>query len=693
MRKPTLTRQVMASALVFSFIAACSQEQADPDSAAEPGETASAETYAVIIAGTRVGHMNVTRDGQNIDIDYDYKNNGRGPGFRETLTVNENGVPVSWSISGNTAFGNEIEETYTFNNGEAAWTDATGDGTAAVSEPSLYISQFGSPYAAYVLANALLQDSDRSMPALPAGELTLTEMDTLTVSAGDGGETEVTTYAISGADLDPDYFILDSDNRFFAYITPRFITIREGFEGEEERLRNMAADYGAARYEDIQARYAHDYGKPVRIRNVRVFQPETLDMSAPVSVVVDGETIASIDPLSVATAEGEIEIDGGGGSLIPGLWDMHGHMGDDDALINVLAGVTSVRDMGNEMDVLEPLREKIENGVLAGPRISMSGFIEGVSETNNSTGELATNEAEAVDLVQMYADRGGYHQIKIYSSVKGEWVPAMAEAAHANGMRVAGHIPAFSTPDEMIEAGYDEITHINQVMLSWVLGPEDDTRTLKRITGMAKFADLDLESEAVQRTIGLMVDNDIAADPTTVIHEYGLLARNGETRIGMADYVANMPVAVQRNAKVALLNVADEEEDAAYRAAFETIIDTLAMMHERGIFLVPGTDLGGAFNLHREVELFQRLGFTPAEALRRATYDMADYMGFADSRGAIEPGKLADFFLVPGDPTENIKAIKSIAMVSRGGVIYFPSEIYPEFGITPFTEVPAVSGE
>ncbi|MHA7871438.1 MAG: amidohydrolase family protein [Hyphococcus sp.] len=673
--------------------AACSQPTQTGETETTSAEAApEQETFAVVIAGTRVGHLTVDHNGDEAVIDFDFKNNGRGPTIAETVRFDDAGVPVSWSVAGNTTFGNEIEESYTREGAEARWTDSTGSGAATVDTPTLYISQFASPYAAYVYARPLLNDSDRAMPALPAGELRLTEMETLTVN-GASEETSVTTYALSGADLDPDYFALDGDGKLFAFMTPRIIVIREGFEAEEERLRNLAADYGAARFEDIQQRYAHNYGAPVRIRNVRVFQPETLDMSAPVSVVVEGERIAAIEAADASGADNEVVIDGAGGSLIPGLWDMHGHMGDDDALVNVLAGVTSVRDMGNEIDVLEPLREKIESGVLAGPRISMSGFIEGVSPTNNSTGELAASEAEAVDLVRMYADRGGYHQIKIYSSVKGEWVEAMAAEAHANGMRVAGHIPAFSTPDEMIEAGYDEITHINQVMLSWVLGPEDDTRTLARITGMRKFADLDLESERVQKTINLMVENNIAADPTTVIHEFGLLGRNGETRIGVRDYIENMPVAVQRNAKVALLNVADEEEDAAYRAAFETIIDTLTMMHERGIFLVPGTDMGGAFELHREVELFQAFGFSPAEALRRATYDMAGYMGFANDIGSIEPGKLADFFLVPGDPTEDLKAIKTIAMVSRGGTIYFPSEIYPEFGITPFTEVPAVSGE
>jgi len=670
------------------FLAACSAQE---KTATTAGHTLSQpeERFAVIIAGAPVGAMTVTPTENGVAIDYHFSNNGRGPSMKETVELDDSGMPVDWRIAGRTTFGNEVEESYSLKDGAASWRDAAGEGSATVSEPSLYIAQFGSPYSAYFAARALLADDDGTMPALPAGALTLTEMETLSVSGANGAE-DATTYALTGASLEPDYFALGADSRLLAYMSPRYIVIREGYEAEENRLRDLAARYGAERYEAMQAKFAHRYEKPVRIRNVRIFDPATLAMTAPSSVIIEGDKIVRIEAADATGADGEIEIDGAGGSLVPGLYDMHAHLSDDDAILNLLAGVTSVRDMGNEIDVLEPLRAKIEEGTLAGPRISMSGFIEGKSETNNATGELATTEQEAVDLVNMYADRGGYHQIKIYSSIKGEWVPAMAAAAHARGMRVAGHVPAFSTPDEMIAAGYDELTHINQVMLSWVLGPEDDTRTLKRITGMREFAGLDLNSEKVQKTVNAIVDKGIAVDPTTVIHEFGLTGRNGETRAGVVDYVDHMPVSFQRDAKVALLNVADDAEDADYRASYAKVIELLTMLHDRGVFIVPGTDMGGAFELHREVELMTTFGFTPAEALKRASFDMANYLGF-DDRGAIEEGKLADFFLVPGDPTEDIKAIKTISLVSRGGTIYYPSEIYPEFGITPFTNAPAIS--
>jgi imidazolonepropionase-like amidohydrolase len=106
--------------------------------------------------------------------------------------------------------------------------------------------------------------------------------------------------------------------------------------------------------------------------------------------------------------------------------------------------------------------------------------------------------------------------------------------------------------------------------------------------------------------------------------------------------------------------------------------------------LLPGTDTGGAFTLHRELELFGKLGMSPAEVLARDTLDVARYLGQDQMLGSISRGKYADFFLVPGDPTKDLKAIKSIAMVVKGGTAYFPSEIYPKLGIKPFADAPKV---
>lgn len=647
------------------------------------------EVYTVLIGGTKVGHLNVTRSGDTVVTDYDYKDNGRGPTIKETIVLNANGFPVQWDIAGNTTFGNSIDEHFKLDGKNANWTDATGDGTATMEQPSFYVNQSGSPYSLFMTARVLLKSKDQTVSALPAGQLKLTELATFERGT-DSLKIKLKTYSLSGIDLDPTYFILDENDQFFALITSRFIIIRSGYESEEKGLRLLAEKYSAQRYEDMQKRFAHKYEKNIRIRNVRIFDPKTLSLTDLASVLVSGDKILSIDATDAAAGENEIEIDGGGGTLVAGLYDMHGHMGEDDALMNVLAGVTSVRDMGNNNEVMDSLIQKIKTGVLVGPNITRLGFIEGKSPFNSNNGILVESEEEALAAVQTYADKG-FYGIKLYNSMNGEWAPAIVKKAHELKMPVTGHVPAFSNANDMLMAGFDEMTHINQIMLGWVLEPGEDTRTLLRLTALQRLPDLDLNSEPVQKTLDLMVKNKVAMDPTLAIHELLLLSRNGETQARTLDYIENMPASEQRDAKMALASIANDAEDKAYRGAYDKIVEILKMMKARGILILPGTDLGGGFNLHRELELYQQLGYTPAELLKLGSYDMAQYLGQND-RGAIEPGMLADFFLVPNDPTKDLKALKKISLVSRGGVLYFPSEIYPEFGIKPFVEKPIVKG-
>ncbi|MEY8780069.1 amidohydrolase family protein [Allomuricauda sp. XS_ASV26] len=648
------------------------------------------ENYSVIISDTKVGYLKVNTIGDTINIDYDYKNNGRGPTIKETLVLDSKGFPVSWEVTGNTTFGNAVNEKFSMEGDGASWTDATGSGNTVLDAPKLYVNQFGSPYTAVLAARLLMDAPNNTLPVLPAGNLTLTKMEEVNVPNASGdGELALTTYALSGAEMNPSYFIVDENNKFFAAISPRYIVIRDGYEAEEKSLRELAENYSAERYEKLQKEFAHNYTKKVRIVNVKVFDPKTLSLTDPVSVVVENEKITAIEAAD-ATGDNEVLIQGNGGTLVPGLYEMHAHTGDNGALLNVLAGVTSFRDMGNNTEVLSNLIDKINSGELAGPRITRLGFIEGKSPYSSNNGILVETKEEALAAVDSY-DSLGFYGIKLYNSMNGEWAPAIVKKAHEQGLFVTGHVPAFSNANDMLRAGYDEMTHINQTMLGWVLEPEEDTRTLLRLTAMKRFPQLDLNSDKVQETLDLFVANQTAMDPTLSIHERLMLSRNGEVTPGALDYVDHMPPNEQRSLKVALAQIADDEEDKAYRDAYDKIVETLKLMKDKGILIVPGTDLGGAFNLHRELELYtEQLGYTPAEVLKLASYDMAQYLGH-ESLGSLEVGKLADFFLVPGNPVENIKAIKSIAMVSRGGTIYYPSEVYPAFGITPFTEKPQIS--
>ncbi len=662
--------------------------------AASPGATtrapdADAASFTVITGGKQVGHLTAEPHGAETRIVYDVKNNGRGPTMAETIRLDPDGLPSAWSISGTTTFGSHVAEHFTRSGTHAEWLDSTGKGHTTISQPSLYVAQSGSPWSVGIYARALLKTSEHRLAALPAGELTLVAGETLRV-VGAGGPLEVTRYDLSGINLTPDVILLDARGELFAVVDPSAVVVRAGYEGEEQRLRGLAAQWSTERYVAMQSASAHRYGVPVRIRNVHLFDPRTASLTGPVSVVISGRTIAAVEPLSSPPSPGEVAIDGAGGTLIAGLFDMHNHLAQDEALLDVLAGVTSVRDMGNDNAVLDGLIAEIESGRIGGPRVVRSGFIEGKSPFSANNGILVDSQESALDAVRWYGARG-YWQIKIYNSMNPAWVPAMAKEAHLLGMRVAGHIPAFSTTDQMIDAGYDEITHINQFMLGWVISPTEDTRTLFRLTALKRLGDLDLQSAKVQHTVKLMVDGHIAIDPTLGIHEMLTQNRDGRIPPGSTDYFEHMPIGWQRDALKALIDTSKPGDDEAYRAAFDKILATVRLLHDRGVFIVFGTDTGGSFTLHRELELYQRTGFTAAEILKRATFDEARYVGEDQRLGSIEKGKLADFFLVPGDPTQDLKAIKTISLVAKDGAIYFPAEIYPKFGIRPFVAAPAVT--
>jgi imidazolonepropionase-like amidohydrolase len=650
---------------------------------------AEVEQYSVFFDGVKGGHVTADTGGGQTRIDFDFKENGRGPTDQETVRLDADGLPAEWSISGSSTFGSKVAEHFIRKNSHAEWVDSTGPGSAVVHEPALYVAQSGSRWSSGIYARALLRRPNHQLQALPGGVLRLEKGETLEVRGRDGS-IAVTRYDLSGVDYSPDMVLLDAGGALFATVDANSVVVRAGFEEEEPRLRTLAMEWSSQRLVNIQRDAAHRYTGPVRIRNVRVFDPGTSQLSAPVSVVVQGTDISAIESLDSPPTPGETAIDAAGGTLLAGFYDMHAHLDQDGALLNVLAGITTVRDMGNDNAMLDALIRQMEAGVIAGPHVVRSGFIEGKSPFNATIGILVDSQESALDAVRWYGARG-YWQIKIYSSMNPAWVPAMAREAHSLGMRVAGHIPAFSTADDMIAAGYDELTHINQFMLGWVIKPDEDTRTLFRLTALKRLGSLDLQSAPVQHTINSMVERKLAIDPTLGIHEALTLRRDGQIPPGDVDYFEHLPIARRRDEMKALVDTSAPGDDKAYRDAYVKLLGTVRMLHERGVFMVFGTDMGGSFTYHRELELYQTVGMTPAEILKRATLDSARYVGQDQRMGSIQKGKLADFFLIPGNPLKDLKAVKTISMVVKDGVFYYPSEVYPKLGIRPFVQAPAVT--
>ncbi|MBZ6377585.1 amidohydrolase [Pacificimonas flava] len=643
------------------------------------------ERLTIIANGEQVGHVEADRSGREVRVHYDLKNNGRGPTTDEVLILDEAGLPQRWTIKGSATFGGEIEERFVREGGEARWSDSTGQREAALDAPTLYVAQNASPWALGLYARVLLDRPDRRIAALPGGTLSLEPMAPVTL-----GSESYRAFWVRGIGLSPDMVLLDGHDRLFAVLSARGVTVRSDAEAYAAQLQNIAAERTAERFEAIQAEVARDFDAPIRIRDVRIFDAESGTLGEPVSVLVFRDRIAAVEPLTSPPTPGEVLIDGGGGTLVPGLHDMHAHVGLQSALLYLAAGVTSVRDMGNDNGFLLDLQARIESGDLAGPRIIRNGFLEGRSDYSSRNGFIVDSESAALDAVRWYAARG-YWQIKIYNSLNPDWVPAVVREARRLGMGVTGHIPAFTDADAMISAGYDEITHINQLMLGWVLDEGEDTRTPLRLTAMRRTADLDLSAERVERTVAAMASEGVALDPTAVTLELLMLSRDGAISPAVANYFDHLPVGLQRRRQQAIAPIESGRDDAAYRGSFERIKELVKRLHDRGVQLLPGTDDGTGLSVHRELQIYAEAGIPPAEVLSLATLGAETYLGREQMLGSIEKGKLADFLLIDGNPLEDLALLHDIRMVVKDGTVYFPADIWTAVGVEPFAGPPEIT--
>jgi imidazolonepropionase-like amidohydrolase len=652
--------------------------------------TARAETqsFVVVANGEKVGHLDADVHGRHVAVDYVVVNNGRGPKAKEQIDLDAAGMPVRWTIEGSSLFGSPVHEEFTWSGGKAAWTSQADKGSAPTAKPLLYIGNDVSPWMLGVYVKALLKAPGHTLPVLPSGHMRLTEVRKVTLLSGKA-PVPLTVYELSGIDLNPDYVLVDAKGELFG--TAGGGLIRAGYEGLIPQIESLGREIAFARAEDAQKQLAHRFSGPVRIRNVRIFDPVSMTVGGLSEVVVYGDRIATVTPAqSGPVPKGQTVIDGQGGTLLPGLHDMHHHTSLSSNLFNLAVGVTAIRDMGNDNTQLLKIAEGLDSGRLAGPRIVRNGFLEGRSPYSARNGFVADTLPQAIDDVHWYADHG-YWQIKIYNSFPPDWVAPVAAEAHRLGMGVTGHVPAFSSPDRVIRDGYNDIAHVNQLMLGWILDPSEDTRTPLRLTGMARAGTLDLTSPRVRTTIELMKANHIALDTTAMTLERLMLSRSGQVQEGDRPYLDHVPIAYQRYRRRSFVTINSPADDEAYQGGFRKVLEVLNLLDREGIQLMPGTDDTTGFALLRELEVYVKAGIPAGKALYDDTLGAERYFGRDSELGTIARGKLADFVLIDGDPTQDISAVRKTRMTMKGGVAYYPAEIFRYLDIEPFSPPPPVT--
>lgn len=644
------------------------------------------ERSDVLTMGAKAGFQEARyADDGSVRVHYEFNDRGRGPKLDAEYKIATDATVSAINSNGNDYFKGPVAETLQRDGNRFTWKNSSESETREAAGAAFYLTLDSTPELYVLLSRALLAAPGQKLAILPAGEARIEKLTELRVK-GKPGAKKVVLYAVHGLDLTPSFIWLDDQQRFFASYSSWSSLVREGYA---DALPTLAKTQDAQETRQARQRAAaltERLTKPLLIRNVRAFDPASGEITEDAAVLVDqGRIVASGRAADVTAPAGAETLDGGGKFLMPGLWDMHAHFfGQADGVLDIAGGVTTVRDLANNPPVLAERIKAIEAGQDIGPRIIKAGIIDGPGPFAGPTKALADNEADAQRIVDDYA-ASGHEQIKIYSSIKPELMPKIAQMAHAKGLRVSGHVPAHMTARQFVENGADEIQHINMLMLNFLFDKVQDTRTPARFTAIGEYgAGIDLGTPAVRDFVALLKQRDIAIDPTVSTFEDMFLGRPGLPGPGFAAIMTRLPLTWQRNIRSGAGGLPIKPgQESAYRDGFQRMIDFVGLLHRSGVRIVAGTDGSGGLQLPRELELYVAAGIPPKEALRTATYAAAAVTKRDKEYGRIAPGYVADLILIDGDPTMNMADIRKVRTVIRGDRRYDSAKLFSAIGIAP----------
>ncbi|WP_299316787.1 amidohydrolase family protein [uncultured Maribacter sp.] len=632
--------------------------------------------YDVVFRENLAGTYEKWSTGDNsFNFYYTYTDRGRGPEVTEKITLNNQNFIVSDSIIGVNYLKDSISESFIVTGSTASWKNPMSEDKGDFNGNQLYFRHDGSPAVYEILAQLLLKSEDKKINLYPEGKVELVDDFSITLS----DSTPINLLMVKGLDMNPTYLWIQK-NVMIASISGNLHIIREDFKEFRKELKSLQDTYEDNYLIKISKELSHQIDKTI-IKNVNVFSPEgTIVYNQ--DVFIDGTVIQSIKPSKGKILNGTAQvIDGTGKTLLPGMFDMHTHNTKFRGLLHLAGGVTSVRDLANNKQ-LNQLSEQFDKNEIIGPNIvTFCGIIDGSGPFANQR-NVVDNLEEGLAEIQSYKDLD-YDQIKLYSSIRPEWVKPLAAKAHELGMRVSGHIPAYMTASQAINQGYNEIQHMNMLFLNF-MSDTIDTRTPLRFTMVANHGvDIDLKSKEYLDFVSLLKSKDILVDPTMAIFENMFVSQKGEPSPTYSKIMNRLPLIEQRAFYSGGLPKAGEKV-ALYKDSYTNMLNALNDMYKRGVSIVPGTDGLPGFLYHRELELYEKAGIPAAEVIKMATINSAKITGVSDSLGSIEVGKKADLILVDGNPLENISDIRRVEWTIKGGHLYFAEELYNKMGIKHF---------
>jgi imidazolonepropionase-like amidohydrolase len=607
--------------------------------------------------GVRMARETMNLRGASIDLD------ARG-------VAGADGLPVSIEIHGNTLQGNAAES-YQASEAGGHWHSPVDSGTATDARGRFY-TPYGGPVASLAwLAERTLAAPDHTLLLLPGGQVTATKLRTTQLKGQyPDDKRSVDIWAFTGLDNSPRPIWMNSDGSFFG-VAGALSWLPEPYVAEQKLLED--AQTGAL---SLQAgRLSNALAAPRRgataFVHVRIFDADRRRFLDNQTVVVQGASIAAVGPYSkVGAPAGAILFNGEGKTLLPGLWDSHLHVADDYTGLQELSmGVTSIRDPGNDDDRTIDRRLRVDASELLMPNVFASELIDGQGPHTAPLANVAESEAWAVGYVDQ-AYENDFTGVKLYGSLNPAWLPAAIAEAHRLGLHVHGHPPAGMRPLDAVNLGFDELTHINmllmQAMPDSVVAAANGFASLEGPGRLGK--DVNLDGPELAGLLQAMVQKKLYADPTMVAFESLYVPENGELSPAYAPFAGTLPTQAERAFRSGGLAVPQGLARADYRASWAKMLGLLSRLHKAGIPIVAGTD-GNGLELVRELQIYVQAGYTPAEALAAATIVPATLVGQGAVTGSISVGKDADLVLVEGNPEKDLAALRQTRLIMLGGRI------------------------
>lgn len=627
----------------------------------------------------------ITRDGNSLTVKMDFKFTDRGTPVPLSATFRsaQDLTPEAFEIKGQTARPVAIDEAVEVQSGKIRIRDRD-KWTETAPPPAQFFTIAG--YAPTTMQMLLVRywathGSPAELATFPSGKVKVEPrgQDAFTIA---GKSEKLDRYTIEGLIWGRETLWFDANRNLVAAVTTdaefdHFEAIREGYEAAlGDFVGRAGTDEMAALAEISKGISGSRADTLVLVGGTLIDGTGSAALPDSAVVIKKGRIVAAGPRSAVKIPKNATVVDEHGKTILPGLWDMHAHFEQVEwGPIYLAAGVTTVRDCGNEFEFLTAVRDAVARGRGLGPRLLAAGVVDG-------TGPLAigVERVDTPEQAKMWTDRyhaAGFQQMKIYSSVKLEELKAVAQEAHRLGMTVTGHVPEGLNAYQAIEAGQDQINHITYIAdIMRARLPSD----AKRPDRLKAVADIDLNSPQAQKAISFLKAHNTVVDPTIALYE------------SFTATTAKPPASFEPGVTKIAPELAEQITDVGpptpqsglMEKVFQKEITIIGALHRAGIPIVAGTDQTvPGHSLHREIELYVQAGFTPMEAIQAATIVPARAMGLDKELGTVQAGKRADLIVVNGNPLQDIHNTRNVEYVITNGTMYNAAELWRSVGFKP----------